>query len=106
MEWNGDALSLPVLAGPDQYARRKDQRAAEYHLKRGAEERRFHVFVLNPRDRPKFDEHDGDGDDRRGPEIRDQVGQGMAQPTHGGHDTRGNTALDRAATSRQFAVVA
>lgn len=95
----GHVLSPPPLTPPDQNPRRQHQRAAQHHLKRRAQERRFHVAVLDEGDRPQFDEHHDAGDGGRGPEMRNEIGQRVAEPADRGHDAGRKAALERRAAA-------
>src|SRR5271156_4609563 len=62
----------------DQDPLRQHEPAAEHHFGDGRERRRIHETPLDPGDSGEF-EHDYDArDDRGGHEIRDEIGQGVA----------------------------
>ncbi|MPL60884.1 hypothetical protein SDC9_06447 [bioreactor metagenome] len=92
-------------AGADQRARGKDQRPPKHHLQHGAQERGFHVLVLDPGDHPELDEHHDHRDRGCGPEIGDEIGQGMAEAARRGHHPRGKATFQRAAAAGDHAVV-
>ena len=65
---------VPPSAAADDHAGGQHQAAAQHDLEGGAHERSFHIFVLDEGDRPELEEHDDNGDDRRGPEVRNKIG--------------------------------
>src|SRR5215813_15583167 len=64
---------------PDQYPRDEHQHAADDDLKRRLEERRIHETVADVGDGRELDRDHGDGDDGRGPEIGNEIGQRVAE---------------------------
>src|SRR5262249_58210007 len=64
---------------PDQNPRDEYQHAADDDLKRRMEERRIHEAMADVGDSRELDRDHGDGDGGRGPEIGDEVGQGVAE---------------------------
>src|SRR6478609_712208 len=82
---SGSTFSLRVA---DNHPGGKYQRAAQYNLKGGAPERRFHVAVLNESDGPEFDENHGDCQCGGGPEMGDEIRQRVAEPADRRHDAR------------------
>src|SRR5690606_39730985 len=73
----------------DQDTCRQHEAAAQDHLKHRAEEWCFHVAVLDEGDGPELEEDQDRCDACRGPEILDQIGQGMAETAQCRHDTTG-----------------
>src|SRR6478736_8054514 len=96
---------LPRLGSADEDARGQHEQAAENDLKNGPPDRRLHKAMLDPDDGPKLHEDDAERDRGGGPEIRNEIGQGVSKPAECGHDAGSQSALPRRPPSRQFAIV-
>ena len=76
-----------------------------WDLHDGPQEWCFHELVLDKSNHPKFDENDDDGDGRCQHEVRNKIGQGVAEATYGRHDACGSAANQRVAAARKLAVI-
>ena len=74
-------------------------------LERRAEERCVHVAVTDPGNHRELDHHHDDGENGRGPEIRDQIGQCMAEAPDRGHQAGDAAANPGRAAAGQRAIV-
>src|SRR5262249_62005670 len=63
------------------------------------------VAVADPGDRPQLDEDDDGGEGGGGPEMRDEIREGMAKAADRGHDAGGEAADQRVAAAGELAIV-
>src|SRR3546814_16970911 len=112
-DWSSDVCSSDLRAScsnkpspvSDDDAGGKHQRPSDHDLEDGPQERRLHIAVLDECDRPEFDEDDDGGKRGRRPEMRDKVGQCVAEPAPGGHDARGQPTPSRPAAPGKLSVL-
>src|SRR5262245_58192400 len=79
----------------DQNSRDEYQHPADDDLKRRLEERRIHETMADVGDGRELDRDHGDGDDGRGPEIGDEIGQRVTEAADGGHHPADHAAHQR-----------
>src|SRR4051794_11442930 len=99
------AAQCTVSRTPDQYPGGKYERTAHEDLKGGRQERRVHKSVAGVGDRDQLDPDYCDRDARRGPEVGNEMGQGMAEPADGGHRPAYDAAHERSPASGERPVV-
>src|SRR5579872_4080495 len=97
--------SWSPLAAADKDAGGEYQGATKCHLKCGGKWWGIHVFPADPTDHGQFNDHYGDRDRRRGPEVGDQVRQRVADSAERGHQTGDGAANIRRAAAGEAAVV-